>query len=135
LIPWNAEFALSKDAFNANNQTKKTTASVYEHAGLRVFMCDMSKGSVEASIHEMRSRIATGRFFIFKSCEALIEEMRLYRANESGIIVKRDDDLLAATRYALLALSKATVPGTARQKEEFTVRVEQYQPLTAYEGA
>jgi phage terminase large subunit-like protein len=121
LRPWGCRFSLSKDAFNRNLQTGLTTAEIFTREGLDVFMCDMSKGSLDASIHEMRARIGSGRFFIFQSCQMLLGELRTWRANDKGIIVKLDDDLIAATRYALMKLDKAEVPSKRGNKQSFTI--------------
>ncbi len=132
LTPWKCRFSLSKDAWNMNNQTRNTTAKVYQDAGLDVFMCDMAKGSVDASIHEIRARVASGRFFIFKSCQMCVDEFRTYRSNDKGVIVKVGDDLIAAIRYAIMKLDKAEVPGRQRQQMDFIIP--QYKPATRYEG-
>ena len=57
--------------------------------------------SVEAGISEMYSRMSTGKFKVFKTCQLWMEEYRHYH-REDGKIVKIDDDLLSATRYAIM---------------------------------
>lgn len=67
------------------------------------------------AIDEMRERMMTGRFKVFSHLEPWFEEKRSYHVkstNEGGVkIVARKDDLMAATRYALMmkryALSSA----------------------------
>jgi hypothetical protein len=64
--------------------------------------------SVEAGIQEMLTRMATGRFKVFKHLNEWFEEYRLYHRKE-GVIVKLADDLLSATRYGMMMLRYAIV--------------------------
>jgi len=56
---------------------------------------------VEAGIMEMLDRMQTGRLKVFKHLEEWLSEFRLYH-REDGKIVKERDDLLSATRYAVM---------------------------------
>jgi hypothetical protein len=56
---------------------------------------------IEAGIAEMLERMQTGRFKVFRGQDHWIEEFRYYR-REDGLIVKERDDLISATRYALM---------------------------------
>lgn len=57
--------------------------------------------SVEAGIQEMIERMQSGRFKVFRHCYRWFEEFRMYHRKD-GIIVKEKDDLLDATRYAIM---------------------------------
>lgn len=59
--------------------------------------------SVEAGIIELLDRMKTGRFKVFNNCLNWLDEFRLYHRKD-GKIVKENDDLLDATRYALMCL-------------------------------
>lgn len=133
LKPWRCKFSLSKDAFNKNMQTGRSTADVFKEQGLDVIMCDMKAGSLDASIHELRARIGSGRFFIFRSCQQVLEEIRTWRANDKGVIVKVNDDVISALRYALMKLSHATPPGR-NQKVDFTIDSPSTAKGTTYAG-
>lgn len=61
---------------------------------------DGSSG-VEAGIAEMLERMQTGRLKIFAHLLPWFEEFNLYHRKE-GLIVKENDDLLCATRYAVM---------------------------------
>lgn len=61
---------------------------------------DGSNG-VEAGVMEMFDRMQTGRLKVFSHLTEWYEEFRLYHRKE-GIIVKSGDDLLSATRYAIM---------------------------------
>lgn len=56
---------------------------------------------VEAGVMEMLDRMQTGRLKVFKHLEEWLSEFRLYH-REDGKIVKERDDLICATRYAIM---------------------------------
>ena len=56
---------------------------------------------------DMLTRMQTGRFKVFKHLNDWWEEFRLYHRKD-GKVVKEDDDLMAATRYALMMLRFAS---------------------------
>jgi hypothetical protein len=56
---------------------------------------------VEAGIMELLDRMQTGRFKVFRHLEDWFQEFRMYHRKD-GKIVKLDDDLLSATRYATM---------------------------------
>lgn len=63
---------------------------------------------VEAGILEMLERMQTGRWKTFSTCTSWFGEFRLYH-REAGKIVKIVDDLLSASRYALMMRRFASV--------------------------
>jgi phage terminase large subunit-like protein len=63
---------------------------------------DGSNG-VEAGVSEMLSRMQTGRLKVFSHLNDWWEEFRLYHRRD-GKIFKEHDDLISATRYALMML-------------------------------
>lgn len=62
--------------------------------------------SVEAGISMMLERMQTRRLRVFSTLTEWFEEFRQYHRKD-GVIVKEDDDLMSATRYALMMLRKA----------------------------
>ncbi len=58
--------------------------------------------SVENGLYEIIDRQRSGRFKVFRGNEAYMEEHRNYHRDEKGKIVKVDDDLLDAARYAYM---------------------------------
>ena len=62
--------------------------------------------SVEAGLMDMLNRMQSGRFKVFKHLNDWWEEFRLYHRKD-GRVVKEGDDLLCATRYALMMLRYA----------------------------
>jgi hypothetical protein len=71
--------------------------------------------SVEAGIFDMLTRMETGRFKVFKEHNDWFDEYRLYHRRD-GKIFKENDDLLCATRYALMMIRFAS---TARAYSNF----------------
>lgn len=68
---------------------------------------------VEAGVTDMLDRMQTGRLKVFSHLEDWFEEFRLYH-REEGRIVKKADDLLSATRYALMMRRFAEVNQAGR---------------------
>lgn len=70
----------------------------YRAMGLDLTIAD---NAVEAGIFEVYTRMTTGRLKIFRTCQGLLDELRLYRRDEKGRIVKENDHILDALRYAV----------------------------------
>lgn len=66
--------------------------------------------SVEAGIMDMLTRMQGGRFKVAKNLNDWFEEFRLYHRKD-GLVVKEADDLMAATRYAMMMLRFARTMG------------------------
>lgn len=71
--------------------------------------------SVEAGLLDMLERMQTGRFKVAAHLEDWFQEFRMYHRKD-GKIVKIDDDLLSATRYAMMMLRFAKVQEPERKK-------------------
>lgn len=69
---------------------------------------------VEAGLVEMYERMTTGRMKVFSHLSDWFEEKLNYHRDENGHIVKINDDLLAATRYAYM------MQRFAKQRKEIT---------------
>ncbi|MBN7755480.1 terminase family protein [Nitratireductor aquimarinus] len=69
---------------------------------------DDGTNGVEAGISDMLQRMQTGRWKVFSNCHAWLEERRLYHRKD-GKIVKERDDVISASRYALMMLRFACV--------------------------
>lgn len=97
-------------------------AQQYKDAGInmiyeRATFEDGSNG-LEAGVMDMLDRMKTGRLKVFITCSDWLEEFRLYHRKD-GVIVKIRDDLLAATRYALMMKRHAE---TEPNDKEITAR-------------
>lgn len=70
---------------------------------------------VEAGLFDMLERMQTGRWKVFSTCGAWFGEFRLYH-REDGKIVKIQDDLISASRYALMMKRFASVKKSTWQQ-------------------
>jgi len=68
--------------------------------------------AVEAGLMAMLDRMRTGKLKVFKEHLDWWEEFRLYHRKD-GKVVKEGDDLLCATRYALMMLRHASTQSFA----------------------
>lgn len=78
---------------------------------------------VEAGIMDMLERMQTGRLKVFSHLTEWFEEFRLYHRKD-GRIVKERDDLMSATRYAVMMLRFAVTkpaPVTMRRVNRGTI--------------
>lgn len=73
---------------------------LYLDLGLELITSDKSK-IVESGILNVLERLSTGRLKIFKTCTNLLNEMRIYRRDDKGKIVKKNDHALDALRYLI----------------------------------
>jgi phage terminase large subunit-like protein len=89
----------------ARESSGETLASQYKKHGLLMLSehATFPDGglSTEAGITEMDERMTTGRWKVFSHCEEWFSEYRMYH-REDGLIVKVDDDLLSASRIAMM---------------------------------
>jgi phage terminase large subunit-like protein len=83
---------------------------------------------VEAGLMDMLDRMMTGRLKVAAHLADWFEEFRMYHRDE-GKIVKVGDDLMSATRYAIMMLRHAAVMTTTQPP-----RVQGYQPSDAGMG-
>nr|MDQ3024114.1 hypothetical protein [bacterium] len=73
---------------------------MYKDLGLDV---EVANNAVEAGIYEMWQRLSTGRYKVFRSCQAWLAEYRLYRRDESGRVVKGNDHAMDESRYFVMS--------------------------------
>lgn len=94
----------------------------YRTMGLDLTLAD---NAVEAGIFEVYTRMTTGRLKIFRTCQLVIEEMRLYRRDDKGRIVKENDHCMDAMRYLIrsgLGLAVAAEIKDDKKPDPFAVR-------------
>lgn len=68
----------------------------YQNLGLDLEVAD---NGVESGIYDVWMRLSTGRLKVFASCNNWRAELRLYRRDERGRIVKENDHCMDETRY------------------------------------
>lgn len=98
-------FAWPHDGLQHDKGSGEQLAEQYRSAGFnmlqeRATFLDGSFG-VEAGISEMLERMQTGRWKVFNTCAYWIEEYRLYHRKD-GLIQKIRDDVISASRYAMM---------------------------------
>ena len=102
--------AWPKDAADRDMGSGKPLSVQYKAHGLMMLpkFASWPDGSLstEAGILEMQERMATGRFKVARQLSDWWEEYRLYHRRD-GVIVKMRDDLLSATRVAVMAKREA----------------------------
>ena len=103
-------FAWPHDGLQHSKDSGEQLAEQYRRQGLAMLrqhatFADGTSG-VEAGIFEMLDRMQTGRWKVFRHLEEWFAEFRLYHRKE-GRVVKLADDLLSASRYAMMMLRYA----------------------------
>lgn len=109
-IPW----AWPHDGLQHDKGSGKTLADHYRKEGLQMLFehATFEDGGygVEAGIQALLNRMQTGRFKVFENLTEWWDEFRTYHRKD-GKIVKEHEDLMAATRYALMMLRFARRAG------------------------
>jgi hypothetical protein len=100
-LPW----AWPHDGLQHDKGSGNTLMELYKNEGLNM-MDDRASfedggNGVEAGLMLMLEMMHTGRFKVFSHLEDWFEEFRLYH-REDGKVVKLYDDLMSATRYAVM---------------------------------
>ena len=129
-IPW----AWPHDGLQHDKGSGQTLADQYRDQGLAMLADKAThapqdgepEGSggngVEAGLMEMLDRMQTGRLKVFNTLHDWFEEFRMYHRKD-GKIVKEMDDLLSATRYALMmkrhAITKPKPQGEINYKRRY----------------
>lgn len=82
---------------------------IYRDLGLNLIVAN---NSVESGLYEVWNDLSSGRLKVFKSCHPWFAEVRLYRRDDKGKVVKTNDHLMDATRYLKMSgLDLATAKG------------------------
>lgn len=107
-LPW----AWPHDGLQHDKGSGEQLAKQYKDAGLamlfeRATFEDGTNG-LEAGVAQMFDRMQTGRLRVFRHLTEWFEEFNLYHRKD-GLIVKQNDDILSATRYALMMRRHAVV--------------------------
>ncbi len=108
-------------AAGSNQKDGEKLIELYRNQGLNLRPAD---NTVEAGIFDIYERMTTGRLKIFRNCQDLITEKRLYRRDEKGRIVKQNDHILDALRYVVRTGLLHAVAGDAKIKPKHSFRRE-----------
>lgn len=85
----------------------KQLFNTYRQNGLKVFAASNAR---ESSIFDLQQAFATGRLKVFKSLQKLQAEYMTYRRAENGKVLKENDHLIDAMRYAWVERKHAKQP-------------------------
>jgi hypothetical protein len=73
---------------------------IYREMGLNICPAD---NAVEAGLYTVWQMLATGKLKVFRTCIGLLQEIRVYRRDERGKIVKENDHIMDAMRYSIMS--------------------------------
>lgn len=97
--PW-IPIAIDPAARGRSQDNGLQLIELYAELGLDVFKAN---NEVEAGILAVFDRLSSGKLKIFTTCENLLAEMRLYRRDEMGKILKKNDHACDAMRYGVMS--------------------------------
>jgi phage terminase large subunit-like protein len=118
-LPW----SWPHDGLQHDKGSGEQIAKQYRDHGLKMLperatFPDGTNG-VEAGVSEMLERMQSGRWKVFSHLADWLEEFRLYH-RDNGRIVKLRDDVISASRYAMMMLRHARAPEKKRVKLNFS---------------
>lgn len=121
-IDW-MPIAWPHDAMKASGGNEKgTVAELHKIQGMQMLphhaTFEDGGNSVEAGIMDMDERMATGRLQVASHLSEWFDEYRMYH-REKGQIVKLRDDLMSATRYAIMCLRYAETEPVQNEYDDF----------------
>ncbi len=137
LRPWGKtmKFAWPHDGLQHDKGSGVQLAQQYRDQGLNMLpehaqFPDERGNGVEAGILEMLMRMETGRFKVYGHLHEWFEEFRLYHRKD-GKIVKEYDDLICATRYAMMSIRFADYVLQAQDRGDWrSQHTYDYDPLS-----
>lgn len=103
----------------SNQVDGRRLIDIYQGLGLKLQFAD---NSVEAGLFKVWELLSSGQLKVFTSCLPWFQEYRNYCRDEKGRIVKKDDHIMDAMRYAVMSgleIAKAKAPSTKSYKDEF----------------
>lgn len=107
------------DGYQHDKGSGSQLAAQYRDAGLNMLeehaTHEEGGNGVEAGLMEMLDMMKSGNFKVFSNCSEWFEEFRLYHRKD-GKVVKLIDDLMAATRYAMMMRRYAEIEREKRGK-------------------
>lgn len=113
------------DGYQHDKGSGKELADQYRDAGVNMLpdhaTHENGGNGVEAGLMEMLARMRSGRLKVDETLSEWFEEFRLYHRKD-GKVVKLQDDLISATRYAIMMVRFA-------QAEAEQIEVSAVQPL------
>lgn len=94
---------------------------IYNELGLELAPAN---NAVEAGIYSVWQRLSAGKLKVFKSLTNWISEFRIYRRDDKGKVVKKNDHAMDATRYAILSGIDYAITRPAYDEDEVQAYIE-----------
>lgn len=118
------------DGMDTDPRSGETMISLYRKEGVRALpdhakYPDARGNGLEASVADILDRMETGRFKVFRHLSPWFAEFRMFHRVD-GEIVKKEDDLQSATRYAIMCLNQSRV------MPDYTGHADRYQRSSEY---
>lgn len=120
------------DGMKHDPKSGKPMADLFRHEGINMWREPFSNppspgqkegqggNGVEIGVIDILTRMETGRFKVFSHLKEWWDEWRMYH-RKNGEIVKLNDDLMSATRYASMMIRHAqTKPVAARKQQTYS---------------
>lgn len=105
------------DGLQHGKQDGEELATAYRKHGANMLeeyaTSEADGNSLEASVGDCLERMMTGRLKVFSHLDQWWDEFRLYH-RDKGLVVKVNDDIMSAMRYAVMMLRHSTVPAPTR---------------------
>jgi phage terminase large subunit-like protein len=104
---------------DARSQTDGTRLiDLYMEEGLDL---DVADNSVEAGLYKVGQMLESGQLKIFNTLRNWLSEYRIYRRDENGKIIKKNDHLMDSTRYLCMSGIRLmqTMPDPDMQEQNF----------------
>ena len=108
--PWGSWIPIAWPQDGLQTRGGQSLKPLYDDQGLEMLLepatHEAGGNSVESGLIEMLERMKTGRLKVFRGNENWLSEFRLYH-RKNGMVVKERDDLMDATRYAVMMRREA----------------------------
>jgi hypothetical protein len=101
---------------------------MYKDLGLTL---NNANKAVETGLYTVWEMLSTGRLKVFNNLTNFMNEIRMYRRDEKGKIIKVNDHLMDSLRYGIMGLDHLATEAVARPQHNFGVVSQQYraQPM------
>ena len=86
----------------SRGRSQKDGEALYDQYVALGLKLTRANNAVETGILRVWSRLSTGRLKVFRTLWNFLEEYRIYRRGETGVIVKEKDHLMDSVRYRVL---------------------------------
>lgn len=105
-------------AFGRGQADGRQVAQLYRDAGLDL---TEAMNAVEAGLFHVWERLSTGRLKIFSTLQNTLSEIRLYRRDEKGKVIKERDHAMDAGRYRSMTrnIARAPVPNVVKVEPQY----------------